>query len=178
MRCWPDPRHACARTSALESPSPLEPRARSNDAGTEQYSKRPAGDSCAPSSVEGPVSCNHCVPAPTPRKWPRCRRRLVAPRLAVLLPWVNNNGAVRYGDATCKKMARTGCVEPVENDKKKRNPGGSRLRFHQRRRFWRSVLAPGGAEHRSIMRSSWTKCKRLLLLCNMPRITKARKCSR
>jgi len=47
---------------------------------------------------------------------------LLVPRRAAPPPQANNNVAVRYGDVACEQTAGTGCIEPVENDKKKRNP--------------------------------------------------------
>jgi len=41
------------------------------------------------------------------------------------------------------------------------------LKFHQRRRFWRSVSTLWSVEHDHIMPLNETECKRFLLLCNI-----------
>jgi len=54
-----------------------------------------------------------------------------------------------------------GAAPSSGSHKKKRNPRGLRLRFHQRRRFWRS--ASTGSRHVPILPSQSPKCKRFLL---------------
>jgi len=73
-------------------------------------------------AVTAPSHAITGLPAPTPRKRLRCRRGLLVPRRAAPPPQANNNVAVRYGEVACEQTAGTGCIEPVENDKKKRNP--------------------------------------------------------
>lgn len=53
----------------------------------------------------------------------------------------------------------------IPRQKKKRNLKRLRLRFHQRRRFWRSAPPPVRRRHNQIIPKTRPKCKRLLLLC-------------
>ena len=50
---------------------------------------------------------------------------------------------------------------------KKAQPYGLRLRFHQRRRFWRSASPPVGRRHNEIIPELCPQCKRFLLPCNI-----------